>query len=138
MKQELRQILAEARAIAELERKRKERIAKRAGQGRASWQVLSVAQRSAGTVPQLARRLGLSRQSVQRVVDRLAESGLARFEPNPDHERSPRIRLTEAGESTLQSLERAASAAEPDLHDELEEEEVETTLQVLRALRAVL
>jgi hypothetical protein len=40
------------------------------------------------TVPQLARRRGTSRQSMQVLVDRLVRNGWVEFVANPDHQRS--------------------------------------------------
>jgi DNA-binding MarR family transcriptional regulator len=53
------------------------------------------------TVSQAARRLGTTRQAVQRSADDLVERGLATAEPNPDHRTSPYIRLTAEGQALL-------------------------------------
>lgn len=89
-------------------------------------------------MPKLARRLSLTRQSVQRVADALVESRLAGYAPNPDHRRSPLLRLTSAGSDVRKSVERLTGAAAPDLTDDVDDEDLDTTLHVLRALRAVL
>jgi DNA-binding MarR family transcriptional regulator len=60
------------------------------------------------TVPQIARRLGVSRQNEQRVVGDLVDAGLAELIPNPDHKTSPLARLTADGEQALRSINRAA------------------------------
>jgi hypothetical protein len=60
----------------------------------ARWHVLSVVSGDACTVPFMARRLGLARQSVQRVVDALADDHLVALQVNPDHARSPLYALT--------------------------------------------
>jgi DNA-binding MarR family transcriptional regulator len=65
------------------------------------WQVLGSIHRRPTTVPRLARRLGLRRQSVQRTVDRLAEEGIVRLEANPHHRRSPLVTATERGRRVL-------------------------------------
>src|SRR5215472_5621041 len=65
----------------------------------ARWQVLG-ALALAGrplTVPQIARRMGLTRQAVQASVNRLVSEALAEAGANLDHRRSPLIRLTELG-----------------------------------------
>ena len=49
------------------------------------------------TVPRIARRMGLTRQSVQASVNRLFDDGMLASEPNADHARSPLFRLTERG-----------------------------------------
>jgi DNA-binding MarR family transcriptional regulator len=67
------------------------------GQTQARWQVIGAVAEATRTVPQIARRMGMSRQSVQRVADLLVEDGLLGFERNPDHARSPLLRLTTKG-----------------------------------------
>lgn len=67
------------------------------GQSQARWQVIGAVAETARTVPQIARRMGMSRQSVQRVADLLAADGILRLERNPDHARSPLLRLTPKG-----------------------------------------
>ena len=85
-------------------------IASRFGQSGARWKLLSAASVAPPqSVPQLARRLGMTRQGVQRVADLLAADGLAEDVPNPDHARSPLLRLTPKGRSTLAALTRAAA-----------------------------
>jgi DNA-binding MarR family transcriptional regulator len=49
----------------------------------ARWQVMWIAGSGHLTVPSIARRLGITRQSVQRVADELVAEGLASFQPNP-------------------------------------------------------
>jgi DNA-binding MarR family transcriptional regulator len=90
------------------------------------------------SVSQLARRLGLARQSVQRVADRLSERGLARFIPNPDHQRSPILLPTEAGSRARERVERELREWEAKLSELLEPEELETAELVLRGLKSAL
>jgi DNA-binding transcriptional ArsR family regulator len=52
-----------------------------AGLSGARWQVMKVVSRRPMTVSQVARRLGLQRQSVQRTADGLREQGLAEVLP---------------------------------------------------------
>ncbi|MGP9814074.1 MarR family winged helix-turn-helix transcriptional regulator [Rhodopseudomonas sp. NSM] len=65
----------------------------------ARWQVLgSIAHgRGAFSVARLADNMGLARQSVQRIVDELAEAGLVGFEPNPAHKRARLVVMTPRG-----------------------------------------
>ncbi len=88
------------------------------------------------TVPSIARHIGLSRQSVQRVADLLAEARLARFEPNPDHRRSPILRTTEEGSRLKERLERQLRGWEQTLEEIVEADDLETALVVLRAIRS--
>ena len=65
------------------------------------WQVLGAIHNRPTTVPRLARRLGLTRQSVQRTTDHLVKDGLARLRSNPDHKRSSLVVLTDQGSRLL-------------------------------------
>src|ERR671919_2118381 len=62
----------------------------------ARWQVLGAIALAEGplTVPQIARRMGLTRQSVHATVNRLVADGLLELAPNADHRRSQLVRLT--------------------------------------------
>ena len=71
----------------------------------ARWQVMKVAARQALTVSQIARRLGLKRQSVQRTVDQLAGQGLVGLAPNADHQRASLVGLSAEGKRILVALE---------------------------------
>jgi DNA-binding MarR family transcriptional regulator len=63
---------------------------------------------------------------------------LATYESNPHHRRSPRLQLTEQGVATLAALQREAARRAPDVEQDMELEDLETTLYVLRALRDAL
>ncbi|WP_393098078.1 MarR family winged helix-turn-helix transcriptional regulator [Streptomyces sp. LN325] len=53
---------------------------------------------------QAARRLGVTRQGVQRVANDLVAEGLAVFGPNPDHRGSPLLALTPDGHRVLNGI----------------------------------
>src|SRR5690348_5743316 len=111
-----------------------EALARSVGQSGARWKVLSAASGGGQTVAQLGRRLGLARQSVQRVADVLEEDGLLRYEANPDHQRSPRVALTAQGEEALESLSAAAAKWEDPLAAQLGRGELEETQNFIREL----
>jgi DNA-binding MarR family transcriptional regulator len=81
-----------------------------AGLSGARWQVMKVVARRPMTVSQVARRLGLQRQSVQRTADGLCERGLAEVLPNLDHQRAGLVGLTAAGRRTLDALQQRQGA----------------------------
>lgn len=56
-----------------------------------------LAEEGPATVPQIAARLSLARQNVQRHVDELSRLSHARTRPNPAHQRSVLVELTDAG-----------------------------------------
>lgn len=82
----------------------------------ARWQVLGAIalEGQSLTVADIARRMGLKRQSVQRLADALVDEGLLLREDNPAHRRAPLHRLSKAGERAYQTLDekQAAWAAE--------------------------
>lgn len=99
-----RLLIADVYELAGASRRDSERLARRVGQTAARWHVLSVVSDEPLTVPAIARRLGLTRQGVQRVVNELADARLARLEPNPDHVRSPLVSLSAEGHRVLVDL----------------------------------
>jgi len=130
-----RRVLDEALFLARLYQSRREAIARLEKQSRARWEVL-LAIGSGRTVPQIARRMGMARQSVQRIADLLAEARLLRFEANPDHRRSPLLKTTEEGSRLRERLERQLRGWEQTVEELVEAEDLETSLVVLRAIRS--
>jgi len=71
------------------------------------WELMFAAAGENRTVPQLARRMRLARQTVQRSADQIVRIGMASFRPNPDHQRSPYFVLSEEGRKALATIEGA-------------------------------
>jgi len=128
-------VLEEALSLARLHQARLERISRSEKQSRARFEVL-VAMGGGQTVPTIARRMGLTRQSVQRIADLLAEARLARFEANPDHRRSPILTPTEEGRRLRERLDRQLRDWAGSVEELVEPEDFETALVVLRAIRS--
>lgn len=61
------------------------------------WQVLGGILDEPRTVADIGRRMGMTRQGVQRVADLLVEQDLAEYRPNPAHRRAKLLACTEAG-----------------------------------------
>jgi DNA-binding MarR family transcriptional regulator len=61
------------------------------------WQVLGGVVDQPRSVADIGRRMGMSRQGVQRVADLLVEGGLAEYRPNPAHRRAKLLACTETG-----------------------------------------
>ncbi len=78
-----------------------DRLSKDLGLTSARWQVMGALGDGPLTTSQVARRMGLTRQSVQRVVDLLRGEGLIALYENPDHRRAKLVRLTEEGQHRL-------------------------------------
>ena len=131
-------IIADLYELAGAFRRNGEEIARGLGQTQARWQVLSAASGDARSVPQLARRLGVTRQNVQRIADLLVADGLARFAGNPDHRTSPHLVLTDAGRRSLGDLTRAAQGFHRGLAERLKSVPLATLRRDLGRLRAAL
>jgi DNA-binding MarR family transcriptional regulator len=103
-------LVADVYELAGVSRGSSEQIASEQGQTVARWHVMSVLSDHAFTVPAIARRLGLTRQSVQRVADELVDEGVVKRSGNPDHQRSPLLALTTEGRETLRKIVAASDA----------------------------
>jgi DNA-binding MarR family transcriptional regulator len=66
----------------------------------ARWQVLGAVALAGRplSVAQIARRMGLSRQAVQRIANDLQAAGLTAYRVNPDHKRAKLVTLSKQGE----------------------------------------
>jgi DNA-binding MarR family transcriptional regulator len=115
-----------------------DRLAAAEGLTAARWQVLGAIAlgRRPLTVPQIARRMGLTRQSVHGTVDRLARDGLIELVPNADHQRSRLVRLTEPGRRCYAALSERQVEWVSRLADGLEPAELQTAARVLDTLSA--
>ena len=82
-------------------------LARPAGQTSARWQVMAAIEDGPASVAQIARRLHLARQSVQRVADLLEADGIASYEDNPVHRRAKLLRLTPRGADALRKIQAA-------------------------------
>ena len=82
-------------------------LAEPAGQTSARWQVLAAVEDAPATVAQIARKLGLARQSVQRVADVLERDGAVAYVPNPEHQRAQLLKLLPRGRSALDAIQAA-------------------------------
>jgi DNA-binding MarR family transcriptional regulator len=102
----------------------------------ARWQVLgaiALADRPL-TVPQIARRMGLTRQSVHATVKRLTADGLVELVPNADHRRSRLVRMTELGERRYAAIDRRQIAWANGLAHGIRRADLETAARVLGEL----
>jgi DNA-binding MarR family transcriptional regulator len=102
----------------------------------ARWQVLgaiTLADRPL-TVPQIARRMGLTRQSVHVTVRRLVRDGLVELAPNADHRRSRLVRLTEAGHARHADIDVRQAGWVNRLASGIGRADLETTARVLGEL----
>lgn len=102
----------------------------------ARWQVLgaiALAQRPL-TVPQIARRMGLTRQTVHTTVDRLLADGMVVLVPNSDHLRSQLVSLTDRGRAGYQAIDEKQAAWVNELSAGVRRSDLDMTARVLDQL----
>ncbi|UNO41161.1 MarR family transcriptional regulator [Streptomyces sp. MST-110588] len=86
-----------------------EQLARPAGLTAAWWQVLGAVLRTPLPVSGIAREMGITRQSVQRIADLLVERGLAEYRPNPAHRRAKLVAATDEGLAAVRRIRPAHS-----------------------------
>jgi DNA-binding MarR family transcriptional regulator len=102
------------------------------------WQVLGAVLREPLPVSGIARAMGITRQSVQRIADLLVRRGLAEYTANPAHRRAKLLRPTEEGMAAVRKIDPGHAEAAARLAAALGEEELAETVRVLERLSAVL
>jgi DNA-binding MarR family transcriptional regulator len=115
-----------------------DRITRPAGQTSARWQVLGAIDHNARTVSQIARTMGLTRQSVQRTADRLQMEGLVTYMENPAHRRAKLVGLTTRGRSVLDGITQRQVVWANHLGARLGVADLRRALRVIHAFREIL
>lgn len=86
------------------------------------------------TVPQIARRLDIARQGVQRLVNDLESAANIAQRPNPDHKRSPHYTLTDAGRALFERVHADELADLGHVAHDLSAADIAAALRVLAAV----
>jgi DNA-binding MarR family transcriptional regulator len=115
-----------------------DRLTAPVGQTSARWQVMGCIDDEARSVADIARIMGLARQSVQRIADILVEDGLASYEENPVHKRAKLLRLNTRGLKTLRTIEAAQQTWANTVGQEIGERDLVKVTQVLEQLQTIL
>ncbi|MFD9432602.1 MarR family winged helix-turn-helix transcriptional regulator [Streptomyces sp. NPDC060002] len=115
-----------------------EELAGPAGLTAARWQVLGAVLGDPLPVSGIARAMGITRQSVQRVADLLVERGLAEYRPNPAHRRAKLLAPTEAGRAAVARIDPGHAALADRLARAYGEAELAEAVHVLERLSKVL
>ena len=87
------------------------------------------------TIAEAARRMGLARQSVQRVADALVEQGLVEYQPNPADKRTKLAEVTPAGRSLLAELESRQLAWADRTAGDLSQANIEEAMRLVKQIR---
>ncbi|GGX14012.1 MarR family transcriptional regulator [Streptomyces malachitofuscus] len=119
-----------------------EELARPAGITAAWWQVLGAVLGEPLPVSGIARAMGITRQSVQRIADLLVQRGLAEYRPNPAHRRAKLLAPTDEGRAAIRRIDPGHAAFAERLAQAYEkaygEEELARAVQALERLSEVL
>ena len=106
-----------------------EELARPAGLTAAWWQVLGAVLREPLPVAGIARTMGITRQSVQRIADLLVDQGLAEYRPTPPHRRAKLLAPTDAGRAAVERIDPGHAALAARLADEVGRERLAAALR---------
>ena len=115
-----------------------EELAKPAGLTAAWWQVLGAVLGEPLPVSGVARAMGITRQSVQRIADLLVEKGLAEYRPNPAHRRAKLLAPTAEGLAAVSRIDPGHAAFADRLAEAFGEAELADAVRVLERMSKVL
>lgn len=107
------------------------------GLSSARWQVLGAIALSPVplSVAQIARNMGLTRQSVQRIADEMERDGLVRFAPNPHHQRAKLVLFTGTGKTAFEAAMERQGPWASELARGLGAEQIRNAANTLRKVR---
>lgn len=111
-----------------------------AGLTTAWWQVLGAVGYSPAPLPvaHVARNMGLSRQSVQRIVDLLAARDMVRYMANPHHQRAKLVALTAVGRAALDAAEAAEEPLNRALLKQIDARRIVAAVEVLTEMNTLM
>jgi DNA-binding MarR family transcriptional regulator len=104
----------------------------------ARWQVLGAVLRAPLPVAGIAREMGITRQSVQRIADLLVDRGLVEYRDNPAHRRAKLVAPTDAGRAAVRGIDPAHAAAAAQLVAVMGADDLADALAAMRRLSQAL
>ncbi|NUS43289.1 MAG: winged helix-turn-helix transcriptional regulator [Mycobacteriaceae bacterium] len=115
-----------------------ERLAGPADLTAAWWQVLGAVIHDPLPVSGIARAMGITRQSVQRIADLMVDKGFAEYRPNPAHRRAKLLALTPNGSAALERITPQHAAFAERLADHLGADNLRRAVEALQNLSTAL
>ncbi|WP_432197886.1 MarR family winged helix-turn-helix transcriptional regulator [Streptomyces sp. bgisy027] len=115
-----------------------EELARPSGLTAAWWQVLGAVLGEPLPVSGIARAMGITRQSVQRIADLLVDKGLAEYRPNPAHRRAKLLAPTDEGRAAVSRIDPGHAAFADRLADAMGEAGLADAVRVLERLSKAL
>ena len=115
-----------------------EELAKPAGLTASWWQVLGAVVDEPLPVSGIARAMGITRQSVQRIADLLVNKGLAEYHDNPAHRRAKLVTPTQAGFDAMHAISPQHAIAAKKLAEVVGPDELADVVRALGTLSAAM
>lgn len=115
-----------------------EQLAAPAGLTATRWQVLGAVLDEPLTLSEIARRMGITRQSVRRTSGQLVEVGMAQFIPNPSHRSADLLQPTDSGYAAVRRINPQHAAFAQRLESELSVERMAALTDALTELQIAL
>ncbi len=113
-----------------------DRLTKPLGLTSSRWQVLGAIEAQSLSVAQIARKMGLARQNVQRLADLLEKERIVEYAPNPDHKRAKLVCLTQRGRTAAKKLGLLQEQWANETASAVSSPEIQAALGVVRKLRS--
>jgi DNA-binding MarR family transcriptional regulator len=104
----------------------------------ARWQVLGIIEHGPAPVAQVARAMGLTRQTVQETANGLEAEGFIEFAPNPRHRRAKLLVMTPKGYAAMDVVSRRHASWANELGDRHQATALEPVVSALSEIRATL
>ena len=117
---------------------RAQALAAEGGLTAAWWQVLGGVLDEPRSVAEIGRRMGMTRQGVQRVADRVVERGLAEYRPNLAHRRAKLLACTDAGYWAIRQITLVQRPWADRIGAAIGADELQATLTTMRRMVATL
>jgi DNA-binding MarR family transcriptional regulator len=115
-----------------------EELARPAGLTAARWQVLGAVLGEPLPVAGIARVMGITRQSVQRIANLLVDQGLAEYVPNPAHRRAKLLLPTADGRAAIERIDPGHADLARRLADTMGHDDFAKALDALTELSAAI
>ena len=111
-----------------------DRLTKELDLSSALWQVLGAIDEAPLPVAQIARNMGLTRQSVRRTANVLREKGFVEFKENPNHRRAKLVVLTKQGRNVLDQATKIQIDWSNRIAQDLSAPKLNGAMQIIRTL----
>ena len=111
-----------------------DRLTKELGLTSALWQVLGAINEAPLPVAQIARNMGLTRQSVRRTANVLKDKGFVEFQENPNHQRAKLVVLSKKGRNVLDQVTKLQIDWANSVSKGLGDNKFKTVIQTMRTI----